>query len=79
MKNVMKTNIINFIIILLSVVLFSCEEDANESLDFSGDTSIHSFVVNGVEGTINEENSTISVILPSGSDLTGLSPGNYHC
>ncbi|MCW3788292.1 hypothetical protein [Plebeiibacterium sediminum] len=74
MKNIMKTNIYKFIIILLSVALFSCEEDAKDSLDFTGDTSIHSFVVNGVEGTINEENSTISVILPSGSDLTGLSP-----
>jgi hypothetical protein len=74
MKIVMKTNIYKFIIVLISVALFSCEEDVEESLDFSGDTSIHSFVVKGVEGTINEDNSTISVILPSGSDLTGLSP-----
>ena len=70
----MKNRMYKYILIILSVALFSCEEKVGDSLDFSGDTSIHSFSVNGVDGTINEENSTISVILPSGSDLTGLSP-----
>ncbi|MFA9371278.1 MAG: hypothetical protein ACERIH_06170 [Labilibaculum antarcticum] len=52
----------------------ACDDTVSSSLDFSGDVDIHSFAVNGVEGTINEENSSISVILPSGSDLTGLTP-----
>ncbi len=63
-----------YILILLSVALFSCEKDENDSLDFSGDVDIHSFTVNGVEGTINKDNSTISVIVPSGTDLRGLMP-----
>lgn len=59
----------------LCVLGFSaCDDTVSPSLDFSGDVDIHSFVVNGVEGTINKENSSISVILPSGSDLTVLTP-----
>lgn len=70
----MKSIIYKYLIIIVSAALFSCSNDTDESLNLSGDVDIHSFVVNGVEGTINADNSTISVILPSGSYLTGLSP-----
>lgn len=71
----MKRTICNLTIILLSIlVLSSCKETIDEVLDTTGDVDIHSFTINGVEGTINSENSTISVILPAGSPLTNLSP-----
>lgn len=56
------------------IALVSCEKEVRDMLDLSGDTSIKSFTINGVEGMINEDNSTISVILPSGTDLKGLAP-----
>ena len=70
MKNILNT----FLIIMSSLLAFACGEEAKESLDFSGDVDIHSFTVNGVEGSINTENSTITVILPSGTSLQGLQP-----
>ena len=62
------------ICVLCMLASSACDDTESPSLDFSGDVDIHSFVVNGVEGTINEENSSISVILPAGSDLTALTP-----
>lgn len=70
----MKKNIYIYISILLSLGIFSCSESANESIDFSSDVDIHSFVINGVEGVINADNSSILVTLPNGTDLQGLAP-----
>ncbi len=70
----MKNLLNQYLIIILSLLAFACGEETKESLDFSGDVDIHSFTVNGVAGSINTENSTISVILPSGSSLQGLQP-----
>ncbi|MFA5329197.1 MAG: hypothetical protein WC384_15490 [Prolixibacteraceae bacterium] len=71
----MKKTIYNLIIILLPfLVLSSCQKSIEDVLDTTGDVDIHSFTINGVEGTINSEISTISVILPAGSSLTNLSP-----
>ncbi len=65
-----------YIISLLVVVsiISSCKEDVRSILDTTADVDIHSFSINGVEGTINKDNSTISVILPSGTSLMNLSP-----
>ena len=38
------------------------------------DAAIISFVVNGVNGVINESAETISIVLPYGTDLTSLKP-----
>lgn len=54
--------------------LISCNSEERSNLDISGDTDIHTFTINGVEGTINSDNSTISLILPSGTNLRGLIP-----
>jgi len=67
--------IYNILFVLCSVIAFSsCDNEIESTLDTTGDVNIHSFNINGVEGTINAENSTISVILPSGSSLKDLSP-----
>lgn len=55
-------------------ILSSCSDDAESTLDTTGNVDILSFKINGVEGTINAANSTISIILPAGTDLHGLSP-----
>lgn len=65
-----------YIAILIGVVLVfsACKNETNEVLDLTGDVDIHSFSVNGVEGTIDSINSTISVVLPAGSSLVNLTP-----
>ncbi len=71
----MKKIIYYFLLILSPVIaLSSCNDEVKSILDTTGDVNIHSFTINGVEGTINADNSTISVILPSGSSLKALTP-----
>ena len=71
----MKKIIYNILFVLCLVITFSsCANELKSILDTTGDTAIHTFSINGVQGTINAENSTISVILPSGSSLNALSP-----
>lgn len=71
----MKRLLYYLLLIFSPVLVFnSCTDDLKSVLDTSGDVNIHSFSINGVEGTINADNSTISVILPAGSSLKGLKP-----
>lgn len=71
----MKKIIYYFLLIISPVIAFSsCNDEMKSTLDTTGDVDIHSFTINGVEGIINTENSTISVILPAGSSLRNLSP-----
>lgn len=70
----MKNTLIYSIILFIAAVLFVACEDKTESLNFSSDVDIYSFVINEVEGTINPENSTITLVLPNGTDLTALTP-----
>lgn len=63
------------LVLALAIVSFSsCTSEERDLIDLSGNTDIQSFVINGVEGVINPDNSTITVILPSGTDLHGLIP-----
>ncbi|GAB1416376.1 hypothetical protein MASR2M117_17820 [Paludibacter sp.] len=64
----------NISLVLLATFLFACTDNNKEVLDMTGDVNIKSFVINGVEGVINTENSTIHVILPAGTSLMGLAP-----
>ncbi len=70
----MKKNIFNYLIILVIISFTSCNNEISESIDLTGDVDIHSFSINGIEGKIDSTNSTISVILPAGSDLRSLIP-----
>jgi hypothetical protein len=67
---------INYLIFLLitTITMVACDDNNRETLDMSGDVDIHSFTINGVEGVINTDNSTITVIMPNGTDLTSLRP-----
>lgn len=69
----MKRSLLYIIVLIFTNLFYACE-DQKESLNFSGDVDIHSFSVNGVEGTIDPETSTITVVLPNGTDLTALEP-----
>ncbi|MBP7152087.1 MAG: hypothetical protein GYA14_08060 [Ignavibacteria bacterium] len=68
--------IIYYIAILIGLVFVfsSCKNEVIEDLDLTGDVNIHSFTINGVKGTIDSVNLTISVILPAGSSLVNLTP-----
>lgn len=68
---------ITFLVIAM-ITSVSCESK-EETFDISGDVDIHSFRINGIEGTINKDNSTIHLVLPNGTDLTTLTPEiNIH-
>ena len=69
-----KTFYIIYVLIAM-ITSVSCNNDNNKaSLDLSGDVDIHSFSINGIQGIINPDNSTITVIMPSTTDLTALAP-----
>lgn len=71
----MKKIIYNILFVLCIVItVSSCKDDLRSTLDTTGDVDIQSFSINGVKGTINPQNATISVVLPSGSSLKNLSP-----
>lgn len=59
---------------LLLVAIFSCSTDDNDHLDLTANVDISKFVINGVEGTINNKNATINVILPLNTSLHALTP-----
>lgn len=74
-NDIMKKAYYYTMLMLCSLIGFSsCDDDNQMSFDNTGDVDIHTFSINGVEGTINPDNSTISVILPFGTDLKALSP-----
>lgn len=71
----MKKYIFKWSLILLSIISISaCNDDMSEVLDTTGDTNIHTFTINGVEGVIDSTNSTIRLILPAGTNLKALTP-----
>lgn len=62
-------------VLIAMITSVSCDNDNNkETLDLSGDVDIHSFSINGVQGIINPDNSTITVLMPNTTDLTALAP-----
>lgn len=63
-----------FFVLFPTFVLLSCVDEIKPALDTTVDVDIHAFSINGVAGEINNENSTITVILPAGSSLSGLIP-----
>lgn len=72
----MKRNILNtlFVLLLTGGLFTSCEEEwTSSNLKLDGDVQIKAFVVNEVEGEINEKEGTIDVKVPDGTDLTNLS------
>lgn len=67
--------ILPFIFFLICCVgIISCSDDDRQNLDLSGGIRIESFSINGTDGTINDENGTVQILLPLGTDLTKLTP-----
>src|SRR5690606_12901925 len=73
----MKTfkNIIQIGAMLLFVGLFSaCERDVANSLDLHAEVNVLAFEVGNVNGEINNETGTITVMVPEGTDLSQIAP-----
>ena len=51
----------------------ACNEE-RESLDLMADATIHGFVINGVQGEIDNKALTVSVLLPPKTDVSALTP-----
>lgn len=56
------------------LLLASCGEDNAPTLKMEGDVSIHSFSINGREAVIDDENFTVYLLVPRGTDLTSMAP-----
>ncbi len=61
-------------ILCLAVFFTSCKNDERASVNLSEDTLIHSFEIDGTQGTINNKDMTISILMPPKTDLTQLTP-----
>ncbi len=61
---------------LMSIFLVGCSDNDmdSSSLRMDGEDFILSFSINGHEGIIDQENKTIMVYMPEGTDLTSLQP-----
>lgn len=68
-----KFKIYTVLLFLFAGIFISCEEESKR-ISFDSDVLIHEFSINGIEAEINEENKTISVDVPEGTDLTSLVP-----
>ena len=71
--------ILNFLqnialVLLISVLNYSCDSRNEEGLVTNTSVNINSFIVNGVMGTIDHKSDKISVTLPYGTNLTALVP-----
>ena len=70
----MKTHLIHTLAAGLLLALAACADDSRESLDLPDELCITSFRVADCEAVIDEQHSTITLTLPSGTDLTALKP-----
>jgi len=65
----------SFILIMIFGGIFTaCKDDTNSPLDLEADVNILSFKVGNVDGVVNNENGTITVLVPSGTDLSAMTP-----
>ncbi len=73
----MKTNLLYIISVLFftGMLLVGCEQSWNEgSLDLESDVTMKSFIVEGVEGDIDNDLGTVTVNLPRNAKENGLVP-----
>lgn len=68
------TNMSLILILLLGSMLTACKDDLRDPLDLTADVDILSFRVGNAEGTIDNENGTITVMVPSGTNLSAIAP-----
>lgn len=67
--------LINAIIVLTLVLgIGACDDSSREKVELSGDVSILSFKVNGIEAEIDDVARTIDLMMPPGTNLTNLAP-----
>jgi hypothetical protein len=69
----MKQNIFYLTFFIAFVAFTSCNKE-KMPLDLNEDVNIYSFVINGKAAAINNDTSTITLILPFGTDLSSLAP-----
>ncbi len=65
---------LNYLIVYFLLVVFSSCEEYVSSLKLDADVTIHEFTMNNKQGEISEENKTIVVYVPAGTDVTQMSP-----
>ena len=62
------------LIILLGGIFTACKDDSRSPLDLTADVDILSFKVGNVQGNINNDKGTITVLVPSGTNLSAVAP-----
>lgn len=75
MKSIFNKMSLGLIItILFGGIFTSCNDEREVSLDLTANVDIISFNINNVAGIINDDNGTINVLVPSGTNLSALAP-----
>lgn len=57
-----------------ALLLTSCGEDKDPSLNLDGDVNIYSFTIDGRTAVINNEDFTVYLLVPRGTNLTAMAP-----
>jgi hypothetical protein len=56
------------------MMMLSCENETYDTVDLTANVDIISFSIDGTEGTIDSDKQSIIVMMPTGTDLSGLAP-----
>ncbi|MDR1593668.1 MAG: DUF5018 domain-containing protein, partial [Prevotellaceae bacterium] len=69
-KNIFGTTLL----LVCGMIAFSCESETHETVDLTANVDIISFSIDGTKGTIDSDKQVITVMMPTGADLSHLSP-----
>ena len=62
------------LLLLIGSLLGACKDETVSALNLDADVNVLGFKVAGVDGLIDKEASTITVMVPAGTDLSAISP-----
>ena len=74
MKKISNILLENILLLVIPMLIFSCDSRNEEGLITNTSVNINSFIVNGIAGTIDNQTDKITVMLPYGTNVKALVP-----
>ena len=74
MKKISNILLGNILLLVIPMLIFSCDSRNEEGLITNTSVNINSFIVNGIAGTIDNQTDKITVMLPYGTNVKALVP-----
>jgi hypothetical protein len=74
MKKISNILLENILLLVIPMLIFSCDSRNEEGLVTNTSVNINSFIVNGIAGTIDNQTDKITVMLPYGTNVKALVP-----